>query len=73
MSRKLGSRAAQILRSEMVRRDLSYADLVEMLASDGMDTTEASLRNKVSRGSFTADWFLSVLAVIGVEHLRLTD
>lgn len=73
MSRKLRSRAAQILRSEMVRRDLSYADLVEILASDGMDTTEASLRNKVSRGSFTADWFLSALAVIGVEHLRLTD
>ena len=73
MSGKSDKQAARILRSEMVRRGVSYADLAMMLAEVGVDASEASIRNKVSRGAFTADFFLSVLAVMGVETLRLTD
>lgn len=65
--------AARILRSEMVRRGVSYADLARLLGEAGIEASEASIRNKVSRGAFTADFFLSVLAVMGVETLRLTD
>lgn len=57
----------------MVRRDVSYQELADRLAQAGEDFSEAALRNKVSRGSFTADFFLSVLAVMNVETLRLTD
>ena len=73
MSDKSDKQAARILRSEMVRRAVSYADLAKMLAEAGIEASEASIRNKVSRGAFTADFFLSVLAVMGGETLRLTD
>lgn len=65
--------AKRIIRAEMVRRDVSYQELADRLAQAGEDFSEAALRNKVSRGSFTADFFLSVLAVMNVETLRLTD
>lgn len=65
--------AARIIRSEMVRRGIEYEDLKKLLAEDGDQVTVASLRNKVSRGAFTAEFFLSVLAVMGVETLRLTE
>ncbi|QUL36818.1 DUF6471 domain-containing protein [Erythrobacter sp. JK5] len=73
MSQKGDKLAARILRAEMVRREVSYADLSELLAAEGIEASEASIRNKVSRGSFTADFFLSALAVMNVETLRLTE
>jgi hypothetical protein len=73
MSRSETLSAKRIIRSEMVRRDVSYQELADRLAEAGEDFSEAALRNKVSRGSFTADFFLSVLAVMNVDTLRLTD
>lgn len=63
--------AKGVLRSEMTRRQISYADLKELLAADGVKETEANLRNKVSRGSFTAAFLLQCLAVMKVANLHL--
>ncbi len=52
--------AKGVLRSEMTRRQISYADLVKLFAEDGVKETEANLRNKVSRGSFTAAFLFPV-------------
>jgi len=57
----------------MVRRDVSYAELSGRLADVGIGLSEAALRNKVSRGAFTADFFLKALGAMGVETLRLTE
>jgi hypothetical protein len=65
--------AKRMLRAEMVRRDISYEDLVQRLADAGVKETSASLRNKLSRGSFTADFFLKALTAIGVTSLRLVE
>lgn len=63
--------AKRMLRAEMVRRGVSYDDLVARLAEAGVKETSASLRNKVSRGSFTADFFLQALSALGVTKLHL--
>lgn len=63
--------AKGMLRSEMTRRQISYADLKELLAADGVKETEANLRNKVSRGSFTAAFLFQCLAVMKVTTLHL--
>ena len=63
--------AKGMLRSEMTRRQISYADLKELLAADGVKETEAHLRNKVSRGSFTAAFLFQCLAVMKVTTLHL--
>src|SRR6218665_3756228 len=60
-----------ILKAELKRRGLTYADLVERLAVHGVTETEANLRNKISRGSFTAAFFLQCLIAIGCEYVQL--
>ena len=64
-------RAKGILRAEMLRRSLSYGDLVKLLAETGVKESEANLRNKVSRGSFTAAFLFECLHVMGVKTLHL--
>jgi hypothetical protein len=63
--------AKRVLRGEMARQGVAYADLVRLLAEAGVKETEANLRNKVSRGSFTAAFFLQCLSVMGVTTLHL--
>lgn len=65
--------AKLILRAEMVRRGISYEELVQLLDEAGVKETSASLRNKVSRGSFTADFFLQALSAMGVSSLRIAE
>ncbi|WP_246233117.1 DUF6471 domain-containing protein [Aurantimonas aggregata] len=55
----------------MARRSVTYAQLVEKLAAIGVEETERNLRNKVSRGKFTAGFLLQCLAALGTEHLQL--
>lgn len=73
MSHISGGDAKRILRAEMVRRDVSYDDLANLLGEAGVKETNKSLRSKLSRGSFTADFFLQALNAMGVTSLRLTD
>jgi len=63
--------AKRVLRSEMALKGMSYADLVAALAETGVKETEANLRNKVSRGSFTAAFLLQCLSGMGVKTLHL--
>ena len=62
-----------ILKGELKRRGLTYADLVEKLAVQGVIETEANLRNKISRGAFTAAFFMQCLFAIGcdVVHIKI--
>ena len=62
-----------LLRAEMTRRQISYKGLVEKLAAIGIAESEANLRNKISRGGFTAAFFVQCLAAMGVMTLRLDD
>lgn len=55
----------------MAKSGMSYADLVAALGKAGVKETEANLRNKVSRGSFTAAFLLQCLSVMGVKTLHL--
>jgi hypothetical protein len=60
-----------MLRAEMARRQVTYKGLVEKLAAIGVTETEANLRNKISRGSFTAAFFVQCLTAIGATAVRL--
>ena len=64
-------RAKGLVRGEMARRGVTYAQLVEKLADIGVDENERNLRNKVSRGKFTAGFLLQCLAALGCSSLRL--
>ena len=65
--------AKGVLRAEMTRRQISYADLVRLLAEAQVKETEVNLRNKVSRGSFTAAFLFQCLAAMKVTNLHLSE
>jgi 3-mercaptopyruvate sulfurtransferase SseA len=64
-------RAANLLKSELKRHGVTYAELVAKLAKIGIAEKEVHVRNKLSRGSFTAAYFLQCLEAVGVRELRL--
>jgi hypothetical protein len=63
--------AANLLKAELKRKGVTYAILVEKLAAIGIDEKEVNVRNKLSRGKFTAAFFLQCLTAIGITELRL--
>ncbi len=60
-----------LLKGELARRGLTYAMLVGKLADIGVMDTEQNIRNKISRGKFTAVFLIQCMEAIGVETLRL--
>lgn len=66
-------RAKNILRSELKRRGLGYKQLATALSELGVSETDRNLANKISRGSFTAAFFLQCLEAIGCKELRLSS
>lgn len=63
--------AANLLKAELKRHGVTYAQLVDKLAAIGIDEKEVNIRNKLSRGKFTAAFLLQCLAAIGSSSLRL--
>ncbi|MBZ0163416.1 MAG: DUF6471 domain-containing protein [Notoacmeibacter sp.] len=63
--------AANLLKAELKRKGVTYSALVEKLASIGVDEKEANIRNKLSRGKFTAAFLLQCLSAIGTNTLHL--
>lgn len=57
----------------MALRSISYSDLVERLGKLGVKETVPNLKNKLSRGSFTAIFFIQCLKAMGVANLRLDE
>ena len=63
--------AANLLKAELKRKGITYAQLVESLAEIGVDEKEVNVRNKLSRGKFTAAFFIQCLEAVGTSQLRL--
>ena len=63
--------AANLLKAELKRKGVTYAQLVVKLAALGISEKEANVANKLSRGKFTAAFLLQCLTVIGVTNLQL--
>ena len=59
------TKAANILKAELKRQGVTYAQLAEMIGDK-----EPNVRNKLSRGKFSAAYFLQCLSVIQVKELR---
>lgn len=55
----------------MARKGTTYAQLIDLLAEKGIEDNERNLRNKVSRGKFTAGFLLQCLSALGCTSLHL--
>lgn len=66
-------KAKRLLKSEMVKRGVSNAELVGLLNEIGVEETKASIDSKISRGSFSATFLLQCLTAIGCHKLEIED
>lgn len=64
-------RVKRLLKAELKRKDVTYAQLVGKLADIGVMDSEPNIRNKISRGKFTAVFFIQCLKAIEATELRL--
>ena len=64
-------RVKGMLKAELKRRGVTYADLVGKLADLGVMDSEPNIRNKISRGKFTAVFLIQCLEAVGATSLRL--
>lgn len=59
-----------ILKAELKRKDVTYADLAVKLAAVGVRENERNIANKIARGSFTAVFFVQCLEAIGCQAVH---
>ena len=60
-----------LLKGELKRRNVSYGQLVDKLAEIGVVDSEPNIRNKLSRGKFTAVFLIQCMEAVGASSLRL--
>jgi hypothetical protein len=65
------ARAKNLLKAELKRKGVTYAQLAEKLREIGATENERNLNNKISRGGFSAAFLLQCLAAIGVTDVRV--
>ncbi len=65
--------AKGLLKAELKRRNVGYRELAEKLTAMGTPDTERNIANKISRGGFTAAFFLQCLAAVGCTTLRVDE
>jgi hypothetical protein len=66
-------KAKRLLKSELIKRGVTNSELALMLDEIGVEETKASIDSKISRGSFSAAFFLQCLTVIGCQKIEIQD
>ena len=62
---------SNLLKSQLKLKGVTYKQLVEKLAEIGVEEKEANIKNKLSRGKFSAVFLVQCLKAIGCDTLRL--
>lgn len=65
--------AKNVLKAELRRRGVSYADLADKLTAAGYPENDKNLNNKIARGGFSAAFLMQCLDVIGAKAIQIAD
>ena len=60
------TKAANILKAELKRKGVTYAQLAELIGEK-----EVNIRNKLSRGKFSAAFMLRSFEAVGEQEIRI--
>ncbi len=67
-------RAAAFLKHKLREAEVTYIELAKRLKRHGFkEETEASVTNKLKRGTFPATWFLACLAALELDGVALEE
>jgi hypothetical protein len=62
-----------LLKAELKRRNFTYGDLADKLAAIGIKDNKRNISNKISRGTFTAIFFVQCMLAVGAKTVHLED
>jgi hypothetical protein len=65
-------RVKGLLKAELKKRGLGYRELAEKLEALGIHDSERNIANKISRGGFTAVFFVQCMIAMGASEVRLS-
>jgi Domain of unknown function (DUF6471) len=72
--REWAARAAAFLKHKLRESEMTYVDLAKRLKKHGFkNETEASITNKLKRGTFAATFFLACLAALDLDGVALEE
>ncbi len=60
-----------LVKVELAKRSLTYKQLSEMLSELGIIESEPNIRNKLSRGTFSAVFLVQCLTAMGSKTIEL--
>jgi hypothetical protein len=66
-------RAAAFLKHKLKESEVTYVELAKRLKKHGFKETEASITNKLARGTFAATFFLACIAALELEGVALEE
>ncbi len=66
-------RASAFLKRKLQECGVTYIDLAKRLKKHGLKETEASITNKLARGTFPATFFLGCLAALELDGVALEE
>lgn len=62
--------ASILLKVELIRKGITYEQLVEMLDHIGVKETVPSVKSKIYRGTFSFAFIIQCAAAIGLESIH---
>ena len=72
--REWAERAAAFLKHKLREAEVTYVELAKRLKKHGLKAeTEASITNKLKRGTFPATFFLACLAALELDGVALEE
>ena len=65
--------SSRLLKSEVAREKVTLAQLARRLKALGVDETEASLKNKLYRGTFSMLFFMQCMRALGRANVDFSS
>lgn len=66
-------RAKTIIKTELVKRDIDYPELADMLQKIGVEENRSNLSNKINRGTFSFIFVMQVFEALELDIIKLKD
>ena len=71
MEEAWNEKATNILKSILTRRNIKYHELAIKLNALGIEETQGSISNKISRGTFSFVFFMQCMEALGIKEIRI--
>ncbi len=66
-------KAKTIIKTELVKRDIDYPKLADMMQKIGINENRNNLSNKINRGTFSFVFVMQVFDALEIDTIKLKD